>query len=76
MLMQVDAAVVAFRLKQSSDYPPVSSIKSFFSMVITYYYVLYYTCILESIVLGTHNSITCFEDMAMCYPCIGQQYTV
>ncbi|KAM7472152.1 hypothetical protein LguiA_010335 [Lonicera macranthoides] len=30
---KVDAAVVAFRLKQSSDYPPVSSIKSFFAMV-------------------------------------------
>lgn len=29
----VDAAVVTFKLKQSADYPPVSSIKSFFSMV-------------------------------------------
>ncbi|KAL0379592.1 UNVERIFIED_CONTAM: Ribosomal RNA small subunit methyltransferase, chloroplastic [Sesamum angustifolium] len=30
---QVDAAVVAFKLKQTVDYPRVSSIKSFFSMV-------------------------------------------
>ncbi|KAL6965100.1 Ribosomal RNA small subunit methyltransferase, chloroplastic [Sarracenia purpurea var. burkii] len=29
----VDAAVVIFRLKKAADYPPVSSIKSFFSMV-------------------------------------------
>ncbi|XP_058222982.1 ribosomal RNA small subunit methyltransferase, chloroplastic isoform X1 [Rhododendron vialii] len=29
----VDAAVVTFRLKQTADYPPVSSTKSFFSMV-------------------------------------------
>lgn len=29
----VDAAVVTFRIKQAVDYPPVSSIKSFFSMV-------------------------------------------
>ncbi|CAL5397928.1 unnamed protein product [Camellia sinensis] len=29
----VDAAVVTFRLKQAADYPQVSSIKSFFSMV-------------------------------------------
>lgn len=29
----VDAAVVTFRIKQVADYPPVSSIKSFFSMV-------------------------------------------
>ncbi|XP_052171697.1 ribosomal RNA small subunit methyltransferase, chloroplastic isoform X1 [Diospyros lotus] len=29
----VDAAVVAFRLKRAADYPQVSSIKSFFSMV-------------------------------------------
>ncbi|KAL6322208.1 hypothetical protein AAG906_005159 [Vitis piasezkii] len=29
----VDAAVVVFKLKQAVDYPPVSSIKSFFSMV-------------------------------------------
>ncbi|KAK6920203.1 Ribosomal RNA adenine methyltransferase KsgA/Erm [Dillenia turbinata] len=29
----VDAAVVAFKLKQAADYPPVSSTKSFFSMV-------------------------------------------
>ncbi|PHT39893.1 hypothetical protein CQW23_18747 [Capsicum baccatum] len=30
---KVDAAVVSFRLKQPVDYPPVSSAKSFFSMV-------------------------------------------
>ncbi|XP_057495601.1 ribosomal RNA small subunit methyltransferase, chloroplastic [Actinidia eriantha] len=30
---KVDAAVVKFRLKQAADYPSVSSIKSFFSMV-------------------------------------------
>ncbi|KAL2460739.1 Ribosomal RNA adenine dimethylase family protein [Abeliophyllum distichum] len=30
---KVDAAVVAFRLKQITDYPQVSTIKSFFSMV-------------------------------------------
>jgi ribosomal RNA small subunit methyltransferase A len=30
---KVDAAVVAFKLKKSADYPEVSSIKSFFSMV-------------------------------------------
>ncbi|KAL0464731.1 UNVERIFIED_CONTAM: Ribosomal RNA small subunit methyltransferase, chloroplastic [Sesamum latifolium] len=30
---KVDAAVVAFKLKQTVDYPRVSSIKSFFSMV-------------------------------------------
>ncbi|XP_051143748.1 ribosomal RNA small subunit methyltransferase, chloroplastic [Andrographis paniculata] len=30
---KVDAAVVAFKLKQTADYPQVSSIKSFFSMV-------------------------------------------
>ncbi|CAK9145771.1 unnamed protein product [Ilex paraguariensis] len=30
---KVDAAIVAFRLKQSVDYPPISSTKSFFSMV-------------------------------------------
>ncbi|KAH6779825.1 Ribosomal RNA adenine dimethylase family protein [Perilla frutescens var. hirtella] len=30
---KVDAAIVAFKLKQSADYPHVSSIKSFFSMV-------------------------------------------
>ncbi|KAF7152421.1 hypothetical protein RHSIM_Rhsim01G0155600 [Rhododendron simsii] len=30
----VDAAVVTFRLKQTADYPSVSSTKSFFSMVI------------------------------------------
>ncbi|GMH00554.1 hypothetical protein Nepgr_002393 [Nepenthes gracilis] len=29
----VDAAVVAFKLKQPADYPSVSSVKSFFSMV-------------------------------------------
>ncbi|CAN1332376.1 Ribosomal RNA small subunit methyltransferase, chloroplastic [Linum perenne] len=29
----VDAAVVTFKLKQSADYPPVNSIKSFFSTV-------------------------------------------
>ncbi|KAF8032521.1 hypothetical protein BT93_D1433 [Corymbia citriodora subsp. variegata] len=29
----VDAAVVTFRLKRAADYPPVSSIRSFFSMV-------------------------------------------
>ncbi|CAK9145770.1 unnamed protein product [Ilex paraguariensis] len=29
---KVDAAIVAFRLKQSVDYPPISSTKSFFSM--------------------------------------------
>lgn len=29
----VDAAVVVFKLKQAVDYPPVSSIKSFFSLV-------------------------------------------
>uniref|UniRef100_A0A2P2KF75 rRNA adenine N(6)-methyltransferase n=1 Tax=Rhizophora mucronata TaxID=61149 RepID=A0A2P2KF75_RHIMU len=29
----VDAAVVTFKLKQASDYPAVSSTKSFFSMV-------------------------------------------
>ncbi|XP_030457441.2 ribosomal RNA small subunit methyltransferase, chloroplastic isoform X2 [Syzygium oleosum] len=29
----VDAAVVTFRLKKAADYPPVSSIRSFFSMV-------------------------------------------
>ncbi|KAI8572146.1 hypothetical protein RHMOL_Rhmol01G0176000 [Rhododendron molle] len=29
----VDAAVVRFRLKQTADYPPVSSTKTFFSMV-------------------------------------------
>ncbi|GFY90305.1 ribosomal RNA adenine dimethylase family protein [Actinidia rufa] len=34
LLLQVDAAVVKFRLKQAADYPSVSSIKSFFSMVI------------------------------------------
>ncbi|KAG9133181.1 hypothetical protein Leryth_026183 [Lithospermum erythrorhizon] len=30
---KVDAAVVSFKLKQTLDYPPVSSSKSFFSMV-------------------------------------------
>ncbi|XP_031091855.1 ribosomal RNA small subunit methyltransferase, chloroplastic [Ipomoea triloba] len=30
---KVDAAVVSFRLKQAANYPPVSSSKSFFSMV-------------------------------------------
>ncbi|PIN16240.1 Ribosomal RNA adenine dimethylase [Handroanthus impetiginosus] len=30
---KVDAAIVAFKLKQMADYPQVSSIKSFFSMV-------------------------------------------
>ncbi|KAJ0559496.1 putative 16S rRNA (adenine(1518)-N(6)/adenine(1519)-N(6))-dimethyltransferase [Helianthus annuus] len=33
LLLQVDAAVVVFRLKQAADYPQVSSTKSFFSMV-------------------------------------------
>ncbi|KAK9273377.1 hypothetical protein L1049_018187 [Liquidambar formosana] len=30
----VDAAVVTFKLKQTADYPPVSTTKSFFSMVV------------------------------------------
>ncbi|XP_073038511.1 ribosomal RNA small subunit methyltransferase, chloroplastic isoform X2 [Primulina eburnea] len=30
---KVDAAVISFKLKQTEDYPPVSSIRSFFSMV-------------------------------------------
>ncbi|KAL0397842.1 UNVERIFIED_CONTAM: Ribosomal RNA small subunit methyltransferase, chloroplastic [Sesamum calycinum] len=34
---KVDAAVVAFKLKQTVDYPRVSSIKSFFSMVPSHY---------------------------------------
>lgn len=33
IFIQVDAAVVVFKLKQAVDYPPVSSIKSFFSLV-------------------------------------------
>ncbi|XP_073154717.1 ribosomal RNA small subunit methyltransferase, chloroplastic isoform X2 [Henckelia pumila] len=33
LLLQVDAAVISFKLKQSEDYPHVSSIRSFFSMV-------------------------------------------
>ncbi|OAY49239.1 hypothetical protein MANES_05G040300v8 [Manihot esculenta] len=32
----VDAAVVAFKLKQAADYPAVSSTKSFFSMVVSF----------------------------------------
>lgn len=32
-IIQVDAAVVRFKLKKSSECPPVSSTKSFFSMV-------------------------------------------
>ncbi|KAJ8573267.1 hypothetical protein K7X08_009778 [Anisodus acutangulus] len=34
---KVDAAVASFRLKQPVDYPPVSSAKSFFSVVLTAY---------------------------------------
>jgi hypothetical protein len=33
--LQVDAAVVRFKLKQAVDYPAVSSTKSFFSMVVS-----------------------------------------
>ncbi|KAH0980322.1 hypothetical protein GBA52_007499 [Prunus armeniaca] len=35
-VLQVDAAVVKFKLKQPAHYPPVSSTKSFFSMVVNY----------------------------------------
>lgn len=41
LVLQVDAAVVKFKLKQPSCYPPVSSTKSFFSMVVIYFQMQY-----------------------------------
>lgn len=41
LVLQVDAAVVKFKLKQPAHYPPVSSTKSFFSMVVLYFHMQY-----------------------------------